>query len=100
MISSIANCKKTLAKILFQRKEESYSTDKFVKKIKTSFGVKKIKYFVKQFIQSTGVPNLNLSYNYSRKENKLYFTVDQKPLQEDFFKLQNDIRCDLESLFF
>ena len=46
------------------------------------------------------MPNLSLSYNYSRKENKLYFNVEQKPLQEDFFRKQNDLRCELESLFY
>ena len=81
MITSIANCKKQIAKTLFAK--QNINTDYFLKTIKINFGIKKLKYFVKQFVKSTGIPKLEVSYSYSRKEKKIYFTFLQSPLQEN-----------------
>ena len=78
MISALGNCKKFLiANTMFFLKDHLVNTDLFIKKIKSTLGLKTMKYFYKQFIQSTGVPKISLKYNYSRKENKLSFNINQ-----------------------
>ncbi len=94
MITSIANCKKQIAKTLFSK--QIVNTDYFLKTVKINFGIKKLKYFVKQFVKSTGIPSLEVSYNYSRKEKKIYFTFNQTPLQENYFKTRQKSRILLE----
>ena len=94
MITSIANCKKQIAKTLFSK--QSINTEYFLKTIKINFGIKKLKYFVKQFVKSTGIPSLDVSYNYSRKEKKIFFTFNQTPLQQNYFKTRQKSRVLLE----
>lgn len=98
MITSISNCKKQIAKILFSK--QSLNTEYFLKTIKINFGIKKLKYFVKQFVKSTGIPFLEVSYNYSRKEKKIFFTFNQKPLQENFYQSKQTARARLEEMKF
>lgn len=94
MITSLANCKKQIAKILFSK--QFIKTEFFLKTIKINFGIKKIKYFVKQFIKSTGLPKIEVFHRYSRKEKKIYLTLSQSPLQEDYFLTIQKFRVALE----
>ena len=52
MISTLANCKKQLAKSVLGK--NVINTEGFLKTIKINFGVKKLKYFANQFIRSSG----------------------------------------------
>lgn len=94
MITSLANCKKQIAKILFSK--QFINTEYFLKTIKINFGIKKIKYFVKQFIKSTGIPEIEVSYRYARKEKKIYLSFSQSPSQEKYFEMRQKFRVELE----
>ncbi len=84
MMTSFINCKKQIAKLIFSKTK--LDTESFIKAIKHQFGIKKLNFFIKQFIKSTGMPEFFVNYNYHRKENKLQFLIKQKSVQEDYFK--------------
>ena len=42
------------------------------------------------------MPEINITYNYSRKEKKIYFSFVQIPLQEKYYQSQFNFRAELE----
>lgn len=43
-----------------------------------------------------GMPEINITYNYSRKEKKIYFSFVQTPIQEKYYQSQLNFRAELE----
>lgn len=42
------------------------------------------------------MPEINITYNYSRKEKKIFFSFVQNPIQEKYYQSQFNFRTELE----
>jgi len=89
---------KRLIKLLVEN-DRVINNENFFKMIKTNFGIKKLKYFKKQFVKRTGCPIFECDYNYSRKENKIDIKMTQQCLQEEYYREFTENRLHLENTF-
>lgn len=73
---------------LFQDWKQPYPptlpTDFFFKLTKKVFGIKEIKYFNQNFVQSSGCASIRIVDHYSKQDHKLTFEIGQAPLQSEW----------------